>query len=718
MNKLISFLMVFMHACCPAGAATPVVGYPTSTAIRLLKQNLDLNGQVSILSGAVDPTVTATSAPLGSLYISTSTGSLYRKMDAGSTTNWAVLGPISNFLTNLLVDGSFESVSLNSAWVPQSGTMTGTVVTSDFVDGKRALSLSSSGASVSGNLLAQTISTLPNTDAMAIDLTASFKTTSANLQMCLGQAGVNLTCQAIPATGKWVTLSFTAPMPTANANFYVSTTSAGVVDFKIDNAYLGLSQNIGTVAQAAIVGTSTLAPTSGCIWSTASTTFAPIAAQASCGTPVVDGVISQPAGKTPTAPVVLSQGRYEIEVSNFAIYPSGASTDQACLVRITDGTNTYGYADLGRPANSGAITPLNYLKGFIDVTSSLSATLQLQMRSGTGNGCNLGNDNTAANNSPGMRWIIKRFPSQQEQVVRLNNQPVYAGKTWLNVGVNIASGVAASTTRYNVGGGSLYTTFGSAVNDSSSNIQVSTYMPIGEYEISVTGLMRAISPSGAANSGAGCNWDIYDSTAGATVGGALVTSPDSTVSTNTYNDLSVIKSYVKITTAGTKTYQLRVAKLSGANASYCQYYADQITSGSLYNASMMIRPLNQNVNVVIPGSVTSGSAGQERVERVSFGGTTIDSSSCTTSPCTIWRGSGAVSSVTRSGTGTYVINFTVPFTGPPQCTAIGANPTGATAAYFQRNTAPTASTFPLVGINPATQGAVDAYGDVICQGPR
>lgn len=57
---------------------------------KFLKQNLDLNGQVSILSGTTDPSAVATSAPVGSLYLNTSSGTLYRKTDSGLSTNWVV----------------------------------------------------------------------------------------------------------------------------------------------------------------------------------------------------------------------------------------------------------------------------------------------------------------------------------------------------------------------------------------------------------------------------------------------------------------------------------------------------------------------------------------------------------------------------------------------------------------------------------------------------
>jgi hypothetical protein len=56
--------------------------------IKLLKKNLDFNGEAKILSGTVDPSSSATSAPIGSLYLNSSNGNIYKKQDAGSSTNW------------------------------------------------------------------------------------------------------------------------------------------------------------------------------------------------------------------------------------------------------------------------------------------------------------------------------------------------------------------------------------------------------------------------------------------------------------------------------------------------------------------------------------------------------------------------------------------------------------------------------------------------------
>lgn len=56
---------------------------------------ITIGGAVDLVEGTVDPTSSAVSAGKGSLYLNSSNGNLYRKNDAGSTTNWTAMVGIS-----------------------------------------------------------------------------------------------------------------------------------------------------------------------------------------------------------------------------------------------------------------------------------------------------------------------------------------------------------------------------------------------------------------------------------------------------------------------------------------------------------------------------------------------------------------------------------------------------------------------------------------------
>jgi hypothetical protein len=105
LNTLIAALLAFGQAL-PAYPAAVIFN---GSNVKALKQNLDLNGAVSILSGTVDPTSSATSAPAGSLYLNTSNGNTYRKLDAGSSTNWVKVASGADSGTNYIANGDAEA---------------------------------------------------------------------------------------------------------------------------------------------------------------------------------------------------------------------------------------------------------------------------------------------------------------------------------------------------------------------------------------------------------------------------------------------------------------------------------------------------------------------------------------------------------------------------------------------------------------------------------
>lgn len=121
---------------------------------------------------------------------------------------------------------------------------------------------------------------------------------------------------------------------------------------------------------------------------------------------------------------------------------------------------------------------------------------------------------------------------------------------------------------------------------------------------------------------------------------------------------------------------------------------------------------NQKAPVLI-GSVTSGSTAALRVEYVSFGGSTLYNSTCASTPCTIWGQSGAISSVSRSSAGQYVINFLAgTWSVVPTCVYTGAltdhkvHPSGTVSAIS-------------VGSRDSSFAYTDGVtNQVICFGPR
>lgn len=84
--------------------------FGSGTELKTLRNDLNLNDNAKILQGTDDPTSVAKDAPIGSIYLRTgaSGGDIYKKLDAGSTTNWEILGTGGsgiNHITNENADG-------------------------------------------------------------------------------------------------------------------------------------------------------------------------------------------------------------------------------------------------------------------------------------------------------------------------------------------------------------------------------------------------------------------------------------------------------------------------------------------------------------------------------------------------------------------------------------------------------------------------------------
>lgn len=148
----------------------------SGSKVKALKQNLSLNSVVDILSGSVDPTVTATAANKGSLYLNDTTGLVYRKKDNGSSTNWeAVGGGAGGGETNLITLNSDFEANATTGWSlgnasvdATSKTLTGTptfgsgasgnlslaVESASPIDGLYSLNYVSSAATTAGNFVA------------------------------------------------------------------------------------------------------------------------------------------------------------------------------------------------------------------------------------------------------------------------------------------------------------------------------------------------------------------------------------------------------------------------------------------------------------------------------------------------------------------------------------------------------------------------------------
>lgn len=134
-------------------------------------------------------------------------------------------------------------------------------------------------------------------------------------------------------------------------------------------------------------------------------------------------------------------------------------------------------------------------------------------------------------------------------------------------------------------------------------------------------------------------------------------------------------------------------------------------SGAFYGLPPNVNPATSSNWIQLGGSISTtavNSSSSSIVERVSV------LTTCSSSPCTLTYKTSAVSSITRSGTGTYTINFqsgTFPSGNPPSCTGSMADGTANIVTFNYSGATSTAVDFGIYN-----GGYADGKFSIICMG--
>lgn len=152
-----------------------------------------------------------------------------------------------------------------------------------------------------------------------------------------------------------------------------------------------------------------------------------------------------------------------------------------------------------------------------------------------------------------------------------------------------------------------------------------------------------------------------------------------------------------------------VGSFVGATGTADNIYITCQKSGSDFKAK-------QTIQGFLSSTVTSGTSNLRIVKaRVAQG---TDSTVCSTSPCTVYRSTGDISSVTRSTTGQYTVNFQVgTFTESPSCSFASA-PTAASGFVGYSGTGAVSSTILNIVTYNTVGTASDSIFDITCIGLR
>jgi hypothetical protein len=154
----------------------------SGSKVKTLKGTLSLNGGADIISSTTNPQTSAVSAEPGSLLLNTTSGTIYRKLDAGSTTNWVEVGAGTggkNYIKNPDFDGgattswSMQKVSLSS-FIPTGNIGAAdaghTIATSSSspLEGANSLLIQGASAFTAGNCLVSKEFTIDREDVAKV----------------------------------------------------------------------------------------------------------------------------------------------------------------------------------------------------------------------------------------------------------------------------------------------------------------------------------------------------------------------------------------------------------------------------------------------------------------------------------------------------------------------------------------------------------------------
>lgn len=209
---------------------------------------------------------------------------------------------------------------------------------------------------------------------------------------------------------------------TDDPDLVVEVTGASAAAINIGNVYFGLATNIGTVAQAKMVGTYVSPGTGSCAWSrtgAGSNTLAAFSANSSCLDGVVTGNATISAGKIPGATFSsVPAGQCKVTV-NFVAEKTGAS-DESVVYDITDGTTSGGTKNDYVATNTSWRSPITLQNIFTYNSAQTNVTFQVR-------GATLNTSNTVRVSNLGTQaefsLYVECFPLKSQEVMSLNTLP-------------------------------------------------------------------------------------------------------------------------------------------------------------------------------------------------------------------------------------------------------------------------------------------------------
>jgi hypothetical protein len=399
---------------------------------------------------------------------------------AGNSSTRRIQAKTTNgFLSNenILSDGGFENGG--TGWTASGGSYSPTTSTAANVErGSKAGDWDSSAAAQT--LVSETIAIPAGMYGRNGVVSCAFKAASGTATHTLtANDGTNdlVTGQTIASsTSSYQRTSVNFIFPSSgNIKVKIASVASNEPEVFIDGCYLGLADgfNLMQVSQAQYVGSVSAPGTTSCSWSTTSTTFTNFSAVAACPVPTADGSVSAPATKILGVLIPnYAPGEYLI-IANAAFTRS--NVDQYPFFRFSDGTNV-------TTEQASYVSGASYIQGgnligrIRNTTPQANVTIQVQARVSVSTASAFIDATTYPTNIS-----IYRFPLSTDQAFRADQviaptvQKFTSGSgtytkpnnaTYIRVrmvGGGAGGNGSGNATTYGVGGAGGNTTFGSSL---------------------------------------------------------------------------------------------------------------------------------------------------------------------------------------------------------------------------------------------------------------
>jgi hypothetical protein len=314
---------------------------------------------------------------------------------------------------NLLSNPGFEHSTVGTDWNVTNGTLTA-ASPSPFGSSYGVFT----GSIANGNIQSLTGSGTAQAGLNCL-VSAFVKTASSNVQLCAihnGTLNTNL-CVSVNPSNTWAQYQIPTVCDATSTVARVRITTSVSTTFHVDNVFVGVNPNFGSVTQAQLAGSSFFQSTASCDWATSSATLVALNATVACPGPTI---ITQSMGSWATTdsnlPIQtitnLPAGKY------VAVFQGGASISANYgFGAINDGTTTCQGQHLSNATGTG---PFTVACEFNYTSTQSSVSFQLYGMNAAGNTLTIQNS-IATGVVQGLKFFLYYYPPSSS-IVTTNNQ--------------------------------------------------------------------------------------------------------------------------------------------------------------------------------------------------------------------------------------------------------------------------------------------------------